>query len=173
MRRSLSAWWRTLLALSTLTSCSPVRPSVAPTALVQPAATPTSLQPATSSFGGFGGLGPAVDLGSARRQQMLIRQKAIEAYVSSVDDLTGHVVRFQLVFDTNPLSRGGAEHLTEVEESLRKALPEEMLQDAEIHFVGAPASIRDLIVVTGRDQTRIKVLVVSCVFVILLALFWR
>ena len=39
--------------------------------------------------------------------------------------------------------------------------------------LSTPASIRDLITVTGKDQTRIEVLVVSCVFIILLVLLGK
>lgn len=128
-----------------------------------------SLKPAAGALGGLGST-PMADLGSARRRQMIVRQKAVENYVSSTGDLAGHVAKFQLTFDINPLSRAGAEQLTEVESTIQHDLPEEWRQDSTIHYIGATASIRDLIAVTNSDRTRIELLVVSCVFVILLLL---
>jgi WD40 repeat protein len=47
MRLSLSSRWGTLFVLLTLTACSPVRQTVAPTTIPQPAATPTGLPTST------------------------------------------------------------------------------------------------------------------------------
>jgi RND superfamily putative drug exporter len=129
---------------------------------------PTVFDPGWSSS-----LGGDFGLGEGHQRQRILRQRALEHYVSSAGDFKGHVTQLQLLVDMNPLSRAGAERLDELEKSVRDALPAELRSDSKLHFIGPTASIRDLIAITGGDETRVKILVTGCVFLILLALLRR
>jgi RND superfamily putative drug exporter len=115
-----------------------------------------------------------------------------------VSDLAGHVARVDVVFEADPFDRKSIQEYTAVEgvigtavkgmaatreteikaavekddsataESLGQALAS--LRNLRFNFVGPTASIRDLKTVTDHDQIVIDLLVLSAVFLILVAL---
>ena len=101
--------------------------------------------------------------------QPRIRQKAKKYYVSDVGDLARHVTRIDVVFNDDPFSRDTIRRLDQLEKQLAAMLPES-LKGSQLYFIGPTASMRDLKAVTGRDQILIDVLVVTAVFLVLVAL---
>lgn len=106
-----------------------------------------------------------------RVQQIMSRARAISYYVSNdANELKGHVTRIDVVFHDDPFSRESIRQLTDVDQAVRAAMPDDLRQGTEIQFVGATPSIRDLKVVTDHDQVKIDILVLCGVFVILVLL---
>ncbi len=131
------------------------------------------LEPGGGLLGGGLGLGGGLDLGENYHKQNFMRQKALEHYVSHAGDYANHVTQFQFLVDMNPLSREGAGRLTELEKRIKQEMPPALSAGSKIYFVGSTSDIRDLIAVTGADETRIRYLVTGCVFLILLFLLRR
>ena len=104
------------------------------------------------------------------------RKEAEQYYVASSPEegeanlFEGKVTRLDLVFENDPFSRECITQLNLVEELVRRDMPLAIKGDTEVHLVGPTASIRDLKVVTDRDQVKIDILVLAVVFVILVLL---
>lgn len=104
------------------------------------------------------------------------RKEAEQYYVASSPDenepnpFEGKVARLDLVFENDPFSRECITQLNLVEELVRRDMPLAIKGDTEVHLVGPTASIRDLKVVTDRDQVKIDILVLAVVFLILVVL---
>lgn len=107
----------------------------------------------------------------AKRRVLL--QKSLAHYVSSTDSLSGHVTRFDVVFQHDPFSREAIDRLNEVEPQLKAAITELLPAKSIVRYFGPTASIRDLKAVRTGDQTRISWLVCTSVFVILVLLLRR
>ncbi|MFH5802989.1 MMPL family transporter [Alienimonas sp. DA493] len=93
-------------------------------------------------------------------------------YIAGADAADGRTVRFDVIFEEDPFTRGSIERLEGLRTAMTEELPEE-LAGAEIAVLGATASLADLAAVTGRDQTRINLLVLLGVYVVLVALLRR
>jgi len=77
------------------------------------------------------------------------------------------------VFEADPFARESIAQLTDVQSAINTALATEPLaplRNAQFHFVGPTASIRDLKTVTDHDQIKIDLLVLGAVFIILVLL---
>ena len=85
----------------------------------------------------------------------------------------GTATRLDLILNQSPFSRQSIEDLDRIEQAVRSALPADASQDAQLYFVGATASVRDLANVMQKDRTRIEVLVLASVFLILIVLLRR
>jgi RND superfamily putative drug exporter len=107
--------------------------------------------------------------GGRRRVAM---QKSLEYYVSE-KNLANHVTRLEMTAELDPFSRDSIDHLTRLENEIRKLLPASLQSKTEILVSGPTASIRDLKAVTDQDQVNIDLLVVISVFVILVVLLRR
>lgn len=102
-------------------------------------------------------------------QRGLLRTRVAEQYAGSISEETGAArsTRLDLVFDDDPFSRNNISQLDNLEEAVRKALPEELEGKTRVYFLGPTASIRDLKRVTDSDQIRIDILVLIGVYAIL------
>jgi putative drug exporter of the RND superfamily len=109
------------------------------------------------------------------------KRRGKKYYVSSVEELHGHVTRIDVIFKADPFARESIEQLNGVEREIKAAVQESireadhegsaaLLRDARFHFVGPTASIRDLKTVTDHDQVKIDLLVLASVFLILVIL---
>ncbi|MFN0052981.1 MAG: MMPL family transporter [Planctomycetales bacterium] len=102
------------------------------------------------------------------------KKRAPEYYVSSVEGLSGHVTRVDVIFKKDPFDRESIKQLNAVETTLRELLQNDpdlaYLRKTELQFVGPTASIRDLKTVTDEDQIKIDILVLISVFVVLVLL---
>jgi RND superfamily putative drug exporter len=100
----------------------------------------------------------------ARRR--ITTARAIDRYVSQAEGTSEHITRMEITADIDPFARDSINHLTRLEQEVRRLLP----ANAEVLVLGPTASIRDLKHVTDRDQIRIDLLVVLGVFFILVVL---
>lgn len=92
--------------------------------------------------------------------------------VLALDEYRGNLTRIDVVFRDDPFSRHSIEQFERFQNQLPDMLPEE-LAGAELQFLGATASIRDLKVVTDGDQIKVDVIVSLAVFLILVVLLGR
>jgi RND superfamily putative drug exporter len=99
----------------------------------------------------------------------LVRLKAYNYYVAP----SGHVTRLDLVPEGDAFTPEAIAGLAGLEEAVRAGLPAHFRSGARLFVLGPTASIRDVKAVTDRDQVRIMVLVVGCVFVVLVVLLRR
>ncbi|MGC1274193.1 MAG: MMPL family transporter [Planctomycetaceae bacterium] len=90
-------------------------------------------------------------------------------YVSDTGPDAGRITRLDIVFNDDPFSRDSIAQFDRLESTIRGLLPE-ALENAKVYFIGPTASIRDLKVVTNRDQIRIDLMVLAGVFAVLVAL---
>lgn len=130
--------------------------------------------------------------------QAFKRTQSKSYYVSSVEGLSGHVTRIDIVFHTDPFDRQSIRQIDTVKLALHEAIDEAVdeahneardyahsensavdeavlaelaeFRNSKTHFVGPTASIRDLKTVTDQDQIKIDLLVLASVFAILLLL---
>ena len=117
---------------------------------------------------------PGPDAGAKERAtHRIVVKKAKGYYVSTVPELKGAVTRVDVVFEADPFARESIAQLTDVQSAINTALATEPLaplRNAQFHFVGPTASIRDLKTVTDHDQIKIDLLVLGAVFIILVLL---
>ncbi len=102
-----------------------------------------------------------------RRLQQVIKHKT---YTSTRGPLAGQVMRMDFIFSTDPFDRNSILKLSEVEDVVRRAIPESLRESAEVFTLGPTAGIRDLKLSTDRDRVLIGVLVVLAVYIMLVAL---
>lgn len=102
----------------------------------------------------------------------VIREDAMNYYVSQIEGAAGRVTRLEATLDSDPLASRGIDGLRRLEKALLVLLPEELSQ-ARIELAGATASLRDLSDVKQSDERLIQILVPVVVFLLLLALFRR
>ncbi|HID22255.1 MAG TPA: MMPL family transporter, partial [Planctomycetaceae bacterium] len=96
-----------------------------------------------------------------------IRRKRItDYYVATNEPLKSHVTRLDIVLQNDPFSRDSIRQFERVLATVRELLPPEI----EVYAIGPTADIRDLKIVTDRDQIRINTLVLVVVFLILVVL---
>jgi putative drug exporter of the RND superfamily len=103
-------------------------------------------------------------------QTRIMAARGQEHYVGDKGDLAGHVTRIDIVVKNDPFSRESIDQFEQLKAQVGSLLPEELRHDSRLLFVGATPSIRDLKMVTGSDQIRIDVLVLTSVFLILVLL---
>ena len=84
----------------------------------------------------------------------------------------GRIARLDVVLAEDPFTREALDRLDALKAAVRDALPP-ALAGGESYVLGATASVRDLAAVTGRDQTRINVLVLGAVLTVLVVLLRR
>ncbi len=107
---------------------------------------------------------------SGLAERVAARNRAKEYFVTQNERLNGSVIRLEIIFNSDPFSRQSIALLTTLEDAIREALPEEVRSGTAVYFVGPTASIRDLKIVTDRDQVVIDILVLAAVFAILVLL---
>ncbi len=59
-------------------------------------------------------------------EEKIRRERVVQHYVSSKDDLAGHITRIDLVFHDDPFSRGSIQRFEELRNTVQSALPEEL-----------------------------------------------
>ena len=84
----------------------------------------------------------------------------------------GRIARLDVILEQDPFTRDALDRLDALKAAVRDALPDR-LRGGELFVLGATASVRDLAAVTGRDQTRINVLVLGAVSAVLILLLRR
>ncbi len=104
-----------------------------------------------------------------RLKDRIEKQRTLNHYVSSHENWKGKVLRLDLVMEEDPFARNSIAQFESIRNSIQAAVPASM----EVHAIGPTANIRDLKVVTDRDQITIDVLVLTAVLVILLVLLRR
>lgn len=104
--------------------------------------------------------------------EQVIRSRAVDHYVSQAEPWKGDVTLLEVVLDVDPFQRKAIQHLDQLEEALREALPES-LADATLHLTGATASLRDLKRVAEQDRTRIMLMVTGVVLLVLMLVLRR
>jgi RND superfamily putative drug exporter len=107
----------------------------------------------------------------SRLIESVMRQRAIDYYVSRAGEFTGRVTRIDLVLAVLPFSAQGIDYLDRIEKALEVDLPEGLRQGSMVSFSGPPAAIHDLRDVTQRDQQRVQILVPAVVLGLLLIVF--
>ena len=90
-------------------------------------------------------------------------------YVADTGPDAGRTTRLDVIFQNDPFSRESVDRLDTLESAVMAALPDE-LEGSRVDVIGPTASIRDLAEVTGRDQTRIQILVMLGVAAVLVML---
>ncbi|GIX03632.1 MAG: hypothetical protein KatS3mg113_0638 [Planctomycetaceae bacterium] len=113
----------------------------------------------------FGGEERVLAIDSPARRK-ITTARALRHYVSRAEGYAAHWSRMEIIADVDPFSRDSIEHLNRLQRAIEEWLP----SDVSIHMIGPTASIRDLKMVTDRDQVRINSLVVLGVFTILVLL---
>jgi RND superfamily putative drug exporter len=96
---------------------------------------------------------------------------ALEHYTSALGERSRTCTRFELVLTQSPFAHGSVEDLDRIEQALDTALPAELRNRSQLHFLGTTASVRDLATVMRQDRTRIELLVLASVLVVLILLF--
>jgi uncharacterized membrane protein YdfJ with MMPL/SSD domain len=115
-----------------------------------------------NSVVGFRSILPAQ--GGIMRSRM-INKRAHEAYASTTGELSGQVLRIDLVFARDPFTARTIEHLTAVEQAVRDHLPESLPKGTSIHALGPTASLRDLKAAADSDRRLLIPLAAACLFV--------
>ena len=102
------------------------------------------------------------------------RQRIRQYYVSTKGELKGKVTRLDVVLRDDPFTRNSINQFERLVETVQHLLHKELNHpEIEVYAIGPPADIRDLKVVTDRDEIRIDSLVLLVVFLILVALLRR
>ncbi len=111
----------------------------------------------------------------ARVLEDRVRQdRTMRYYVSSQGELKGKVLRVDLVLQEDPFTRNSITQFETIRHRVQSVVDDHMDDDhLEVFALGPTASIRDLKVVTDRDQIRIDILVLLGVYLILIALLRR
>jgi RND superfamily putative drug exporter len=94
---------------------------------------------------------------------------ALEHYVTDMGERARIGTRLELMLKKNPFAHESIDHLEQLESAVRQGLPAP-LGEAQLYFVGATASLRDLSVIVRSDRRRIEVLVLASVLIILVVL---
>jgi putative drug exporter of the RND superfamily len=104
-----------------------------------------------------------------------LRQKAaadaaVARYVTALGERARIGTRFELVLTQSPFLPKSIQGLDHLEKAIHDALPADLRGSAQLHAVGATASVRDLAGVMQTDRTRIELLVLASVLVVLILL---
>ncbi|QDT16464.1 MMPL family transporter [Alienimonas californiensis] len=115
--------------------------------------------------------------GDGGRLAAVLRRAAAAAgvrdyYIAGADAAAGRTVRFDVIFEEDPFTRGSIDRLEGLRDAVHEELPPD-LAGADVAVLGATASLADLAAVTARDQTRINALVLLGVYVVLVLLLRR
>ncbi len=107
-----------------------------------------------------------------RRRVLLGHRITRERFVSSIQDLSRRVARFDVVLHENPFTLSARETLARLQDILRTetALANSPWSGAQFTFSGTTVGITDLRAVTQADQTRIQILVTLGVWLVLVLL---
>jgi RND superfamily putative drug exporter len=111
-----------------------------------------------------------LDTISNRVRYNITLRRGLARYVSQVEPYAGHLTRLELTADIDPFARNSIAHLGHVVSAVESLWKTEAGVPGTIRVLGPTASIRDLKVVTDRDQIRIDLLVIGGVFAILVLL---
>ncbi|MCG6155933.1 MMPL family transporter [Rubinisphaera margarita] len=106
----------------------------------------------------------------AAARRAAIRARVMNQYVGRKQPYAEHVTRIDLVFNQDPFTEGSIAQLDAALVELQKTLPEILTGESEIYALGPTASIRDMKIVTDRDQLLINILVLFGVYAILVLL---
>ena len=124
--------------------------------------------PAGTELPSVGGESVALRVLGNKAANVLLRNY----YIADGGIGAGRIARLDIVFRDDPFTGGALDRLDALRAAVRDALPDE-LRGGELAVLGATASVRDLAAVTGRDQTRINLLVLAAVFGVLVVLLRR
>jgi putative drug exporter of the RND superfamily len=115
------------------------------------------------------------DLDSIRSlaRRKITTDRSVERYVAEATPDGRSVTRLELIAGLDPFSQDSIRHLTRLEQELPALLPPALRDQVVLRVMGPTASIRDLKLVTDRDQYRIDLLVITGVFLILVLLLRR
>jgi putative drug exporter of the RND superfamily len=122
---------------------------------------------------------PTIELTGGSKFQRAIedrlrRERTMRYYVSSQGELKGKVLRVDLVLQEDPFTRNSIKQFETIRHTVQSVVDDHLADDhLEVFALGPTASIRDLKVVTDRDQIRIDILVLLGVYLILIALLRR
>lgn len=103
----------------------------------------------------------------------MLRREALRHYVADLGEQSNIATRLDLILEPSPFSNLSIADLQRLEHAVRDALPARVRPTAQLYFVGASASVRDLQTVMAQDRTRIEGLVLASVFVVLIVLLRR
>jgi RND superfamily putative drug exporter len=108
---------------------------------------------------------------TSRARRRVLLKRAESYYVSDKPGFEGQVTRIDIILNRDPFSAGSIAGFDDLRERALALLPDELRRsNAELQYLGATPSIRDLKTVTGQDQVRIDYLVPLVVFLILVVL---
>ena len=107
---------------------------------------------------------------SLKKAALQTHQLTRSLYLSKGQDGAGDIARFELILAHEPFSLESSHVLARVDERLEQESANEnsYWQSSEFLFAGTTAAIRDLRMVTGRDNLLIQMLVVFAVLSVLL-----
>ncbi len=121
--------------------------------------------PALAAGGGGGALAAI-----ARRAATAVGIR--EYYIAGAGEHAGRTVRFDVIFQEDPFTRGSIGRLEALRVAVRESLPDD-LEGADVAVLGATASLSDLAAVIARDRWRVNALVLLGVYVVLVLLLKR
>ena len=100
----------------------------------------------------------------------LFNKRIMKQYVGGMGELNEHVTRIDLISNTEPFSQESLKKLRLIDAAILEAIPDSIKDSTEVYMLGATASIRDLKLITDRDQIKIDVLVIIVVYLIMVLL---
>ncbi|MDG2382771.1 MAG: MMPL family transporter [Pirellulaceae bacterium] len=104
------------------------------------------------------------------RSLYLSKAKTAQEKRGTAGSLRGDIARFEIVLDHDPFAIESAEVLTHLDHYLQTELadPDSYWYQTEFLYAGTTSAIRDLRIVTARDNIQIQILVVLAVLAVLL-----
>jgi RND superfamily putative drug exporter len=103
-------------------------------------------------------------------EQKVMHRQSVDHYVSSASGVDGHITEMDVILTSNPFSIESTRILDRLVTAVQDELPSEQKSTTHLSFVGPTASVRDLKLINHNDQRRIFTLVVTSVFIILVAI---
>jgi putative drug exporter of the RND superfamily len=110
----------------------------------------------------------------SRFERPLLLKRSQSYYISDKPGFAGQVTTVDVIFSDDPFSPNSMSQFDRLKAEAPSFLPQELKSTgANLDYLGATASIRDLKTVTGEDQVLIDFLVPAVVFLILVVLLRR
>jgi RND superfamily putative drug exporter len=101
---------------------------------------------------------------------LVVRGLARKFYVSPSPEFENHVMRLDLLLQSDAFSQDSRQQLQMIEQTLRDSLPESVRSETELSFIGTTASIVDLKAITDRDRLLLYAGILAVVLTVLMGI---